>query len=672
MSVITWKNVDAPDFTGALRGVGLTNTLLNQAVESAEGGIDLFQKMKKDAADRAVQGRINALSFDPAGMQQAMLNGTLAGPDEMSMSADMLARLPNQVDSAITGTKNFDTYTRQTDTQQKWDALRPDFQAAMKQAATTGDIQAFMDNPIIGTLPQAEQIKARESLLNASTTGLNNTQEWRTDQRTEEDLATKKLVTEAAARLIQIEDPFARKEATAKYLAENNFSDTVAAQISAAAGVPFGAPVAPPVGVIGDRYDPTNYANRAFNDFPVPEDIKTLGDYTNKANFPRLNRTKDGELSSPFGIYQMTAGTIEEVGESALGKNWREANLRDPLVQTKLAEALFNKNKAKGLGGEGLSKRWAALEKYYTPQQIEQISKAPWDEAKGYIWKAEHGISDVGNKAKAISLELNQTYSTELGRNPQAEGYLQLMTSGAKQDDVIRDLLAKGSVTVADEETSLGALRSVLTKAMNRGGDGETPLSPAMAGEFLRNSQKSSRWLTNDTETGADSSIDWGAFDANVKQERNGGLFNAAINLESIKKAQEDLATKSTQYEQLAANIGRLERGVANGTNRKEDLKLAKESLEGLGKEIGKLNAQVEATWKLGAKDITKVEKPTPSTTPPPSQAAAKIDQATKLPPKPKELPANATREQKLQLQLEQAAYRDAVEAARKAKTGGG
>lgn len=91
MSVITWKNVDAPDFTGALRGVGLTNTLLNQAVESAGAGVDQFKKMKQDAADRAILGRMNSIT-DPAAYAKAQRQGLVVGPDAQNASMDMLEK----------------------------------------------------------------------------------------------------------------------------------------------------------------------------------------------------------------------------------------------------------------------------------------------------------------------------------------------------------------------------------------------------------------------------------------------------------------------------------------------------------------------------------------------------------------------------------------------------
>ena len=309
MSVITWKNVDAPDFTGALTGVELTNKLLGQAVTSAEGGIDQFQKMKRDAADRAVQGRINALSFDPAGMQQAMLNGTLAGPDEMNMSADMLTKLPNQVDAAITGTKNADAYTRQVDKQGKLDAFRSKYAAAMLKADQTGNYDEILSSPEFATLDIDTQNTIRANLLGADKSGLSADQARRTDTRAEEDYALNKTVESAVANLSQFKgDPVVLSQELAKL--RDRFKPEVFSRIATGVGQPLGTNVALPEGLLGDPNDPATYADIGFSGWKPPETVTTLGDYTDPKNKGMFNKNEKGEIISPFGTYQMTEGTM--------------------------------------------------------------------------------------------------------------------------------------------------------------------------------------------------------------------------------------------------------------------------------------------------------------------------------------------------------------------------
>lgn len=628
MTQITWKNVDAPDFTGALTGVELTNKLLGQAVTSAGAGVDQFQKMKQDAADRAVQGRINALSFDPAGMQQAMLNGTLAGPDEMNMSADMLARLPNQVDSAITGTKNADSYTRQVDKQGKLDAFRSKYAAAMLKADQTGNYDEILSSPDFAAFDIDTQNTIRGNLLGADKSGLAADQTRRSDQRTEEDYATNKTVESEVANLSQFKgDPVVLNQELAKL--RDKFKPEVFSRIATGVGQPLGTNVALPEGLLGDPNDVSTYVDIGFNGWKPPETIKTLGDYTDPKNRGMFNKTKEGEIISPFGAYQMTEGTMRQVGEAALGPKWREADLRDPLVQSKLAETLFNTVKGKG---DLLSKKWDGLTKYYKPEQIQQISEMSWDEAKGYIWKAEHGRSDIGIKAQGTALQLNQVLSTELGNNSAAANHLSLMTSPLSEDDAVQDLIKRSGVKIADDdEVTVGRIRDALNTARQRGSINGELLSPAMAADFLRNSQRGTGWLQWDDETGAGSSVDWDAFDLKVKGAKDGGLFAAALKLETLKKAQQDLVTKSAAFEKTSKEVRELEYGVKQGTKTTQELNMKKAVLSGLERDLGNLNAQIRHANNFDAPATTKapVVKPPGGKTPPPSKAEEKLAAAT-------------------------------------------
>ena len=55
MAVLTWRNVDAPDFRPAMEGVRNATNLLSNAFTSAGDAVGQFQGMQADAADRTGQ-----------------------------------------------------------------------------------------------------------------------------------------------------------------------------------------------------------------------------------------------------------------------------------------------------------------------------------------------------------------------------------------------------------------------------------------------------------------------------------------------------------------------------------------------------------------------------------------------------------------------------------------
>lgn len=92
MSQITWRNVDAPDFSGALKGVEVANKLFNQALDSGQGMVNTVQSANQNAADRAIALRANAIQ-DPAAYRQAMIDRSLIGLDGDTASIGTIQNL---------------------------------------------------------------------------------------------------------------------------------------------------------------------------------------------------------------------------------------------------------------------------------------------------------------------------------------------------------------------------------------------------------------------------------------------------------------------------------------------------------------------------------------------------------------------------------------------------
>ena len=89
MAILTWRNVDAPNFSGALEGYRTASDLLSNAVKSGQDAVGAYTQANSDAADRAIMNR--ALGLQTAEAHQAALaSGALIGPDGQNASMKLL------------------------------------------------------------------------------------------------------------------------------------------------------------------------------------------------------------------------------------------------------------------------------------------------------------------------------------------------------------------------------------------------------------------------------------------------------------------------------------------------------------------------------------------------------------------------------------------------------
>lgn len=89
MAILTWRNVDAPNFSGALEGYRTASQLLGNAVKSGQDAVGAYTQANSDAADRAIMNR--ALGLQTAEAHQAALaSGALVGPDGQNASMKLL------------------------------------------------------------------------------------------------------------------------------------------------------------------------------------------------------------------------------------------------------------------------------------------------------------------------------------------------------------------------------------------------------------------------------------------------------------------------------------------------------------------------------------------------------------------------------------------------------
>lgn len=92
MAVLTWRNVDAPNFGGAIDGVRTASMLLNNATETARQGIRDFTKSREDAGDRALLDYVQGIQ-DPTAMTEALANDPRLRELRQRASVDAIRKL---------------------------------------------------------------------------------------------------------------------------------------------------------------------------------------------------------------------------------------------------------------------------------------------------------------------------------------------------------------------------------------------------------------------------------------------------------------------------------------------------------------------------------------------------------------------------------------------------
>lgn len=100
MSVLTWRNVDAPDFSSATSANRDAAFLLNQAFKTANDGLGQFKKQRAEGADQAALAE--SLKFtDPAAYQEALRSGAIQQPNMSSKGTAALgARVGDLISQA--------------------------------------------------------------------------------------------------------------------------------------------------------------------------------------------------------------------------------------------------------------------------------------------------------------------------------------------------------------------------------------------------------------------------------------------------------------------------------------------------------------------------------------------------------------------------------------------
>lgn len=517
---LTWRNVDAPNFAPAFEGLRTASTLLNNATRSGMDVVGQFQQAQSDAADRAILNR--ALGVQDSGQfAQQLADGTLVGPDGGRASLETLRGLDSRVGTLLNRDVTRQGYEQTGYTNQRgrqadsrMDAASPALAEAMLQARLNNQVgvTTALNNDAVRALSPSQLGDASTNIDRATSSSQSRRGSdagFVRDQygfgRTMQDDAD---ADAARAALLELRRTSLTPDDATRFI-ESQTSMTPGARarlIQGAQGAGF--PVYGPLGTGGGGTGVplgSAPAGGTTSNAPgltvmtggaqLPDTIQTVGDIvSNKSALLRGN-----PRGTATGLYQITSDTWAEFGPKALGAEWRSANLRDPQVQDKVAESIWDQAKSSPARIKG---RWEIF-KNYTDEQMAAITNRPWAEVRDIVSQGESStraseilggaqqqpavgapanptLSPVENNF--ISNTVRQQIGQRAGENQANRIFPDADRLNASRDtvaDVVDRLIdTKGAYRGADRGQMLSYLNRLVAMGNGR-------VSPALAGEML-------------------------------------------------------------------------------------------------------------------------------------------------------------------------------------------
>lgn len=505
MAVLTWRNVDTPNFSGATDGLRTASQLLSNAVRSGQDLISGFTQANSDAADRAILNRALAIQ-DPAAYQAALASGAIVGGNAGDASLATLRGLDTRASTLL------DQATSRQGLEKGAVAIKAANQAFDQTAYNNQRLQAnnALSDAAAPDLAQA-RILARNNdqaglnkLLRSSTTlkalrpeqlsdlltgvdtlssnnqarrtnDTNFTQgNWRfnREQRNaaDEDAAAKALV-DVVRGSVSAGDATRIIDQKADSLSPGAFTRLLNG--ARGAGYPTFTPIIDGGGVSGGGVDTMTGGAK------LPSSIRTVGDMVNfKSDL--LGSNPKGTAT---GLYQITSDTWKEFGPKALGKDWESADIRDPQVQDKVAQNIWESVKD---NPSGMRNRWVSL----SDAESREMRGKSWADVRDVISRKESGTNASGLIGERQSLNFggdlaNQMIGERAGQmqvNNIAPELVQLQGDRRSAIDVAASLVGKDGVLAG---SSKGAITERINKIREDSGG---RINAAMAGAMITNS----------------------------------------------------------------------------------------------------------------------------------------------------------------------------------------
>lgn len=486
MAQITWRNVDAPNFSGVGDSIRSFSGLLGNATAGLSDALGNFQTAARQEVGNQVMQ--NALQYqDPTEYRNALASGALfQGVDPSLISNRTLENLDNRTGNLLdqaTQQQALDYNTYRTGRMQDLDARGDAASPALRQLALayqSGDPNtiARAQQQYGGALDSLPADQVQEIMGRLQNQGSNAIGQRRdlfnlgTNMRDDAD-------SQAAIGVLSQIVRGAENPNDARILAEaysKQLSPTAQARLQGllAQQYPgtYGNNVTSAPGTAGTRSGSPFDVTYQFQGTSKPITQMSIGEVTNhQANMI------SSQGASPVGAYQINKATLEDFAPKVLGENWRNMPL-SPENQDKIGEAIFNARKS-----GNLKDTWAAL----PDSTVGAYKNKTWGEMKGLIAQAEVGANPLavqqavqGNQA--VSNLASGMIGTRLMENNavgNVPDYLRTLGDTATPGEVVNRLL-ENDFKGADRNWVLARVNEIAQRA---------GVSPAMAATVMQRAQ---------------------------------------------------------------------------------------------------------------------------------------------------------------------------------------
>lgn len=486
MAQITWRNVDAPNFSGVGDSIRSFSGLLGNATAGLSDALGNFQTAARQEVGNQVMQ--NALQYqDPTEYRNALASGALfQGVDPSLISNRTLENLDNRTGNLLnqaTQQQALDYNTYRTGRMQDLDARGDAASPALRQLALayqSGDPNtiARAQQQYGGALDSLPADQVQEIMGRLQNQGSNAIGQRRdlfnlgTNMRDDAD-------SQAAIGVLSQIVRGAENPNDARILAEaysKQLSPTAQARLQGllAQQYPgtYGNNVTSAPGTAGTRSGSPFDVTYQFQGTSKPITQMSIGEVTNhQANMI------SSQGASPVGAYQINKATLEDFAPKVLGENWRNMPL-SPENQDKIGEAIFNARK-----NGNLKDTWAAL----PDSTVGAYKNRTWNEMKGLIAQAEVGanplaVQQAAQGNQAVSNLATGMIGTRLMENNtvgNVPDYLRTLGDTATPGEVVNRLL-ENDFKGADRNWVLARVNEISQRA---------GVSPAMAATVMQRAQ---------------------------------------------------------------------------------------------------------------------------------------------------------------------------------------
>lgn len=572
---ITWRNVDAPNFSGVGDSIRTFGSMIGNATSGLSDALGNFQNAAKQEAGNAVM--MNAMQYqDPTEYRNALASGALFnGVDPSLVNQRTLQNLDERAGTLLTqqgqqGVNDFNAYRfgRLQNTDTALDNASPAIRL-LSEAYQSGDqnrINAALSQTrdALSALPADQQLDMLSRLQGQGGQAINQAQnrfDLGVAQRNDAD-------NQAAQGVMALITRGAENPNDARILAEaysKNLSPVAQARLQGLLATAYpgvygngvGATSAP--GTAGTRQGSPYDVTYQFAGTSTPITQMSIGDVIKHQD---SMKTKQG--ASPVGAFQINQATLQDFAPKVLGPDWQSQPL-SPENQDKIGKAIFESRK-----NGNLKDTWAALPNS-TPGAYKDMT---WEDIKPVIAQAEVGADPLamvqnnqGNQAvSTLATGMIGTRSMEDNAGSITPDYLPALNDTSTVGEVANKLL-EGDFKGADKKWVVARISDIAQRAN---------VSPAMAGVVVQ------RAMTNAPESATGRLVDYltigqtpeagnglrlndAAVDQMVEGLKRGEPLEASVRNLGRAQAMQNIQAAQTAYDAAVAALANTQNKITTG-----------------------------------------------------------------------------------------------------------